>query len=129
VLEAEIGKIEALGVTIVTGHEVEDVEAEMADGGFDACFVAVGAHLSRRTEIPARDAGRMLDAVSFLRDVESHEAPQLGRVVVYGGGNTAMDAARVAKRLGAEEALIIYRRDRERMPAHAFEADEAISSP
>lgn len=48
------------------------------------------------------------------------------RVVVYGGGNTAMDAARTAKRLGAAETLIVYRRDREHMPAHAFEADEAI---
>ncbi len=68
----------------------------------------------------------MLDAVSFLRDVRAGEAPQLGRrVVVYGGGNTAMDAARTARRLGAEEALIIYRRDRAHMPAHDFEADEA----
>jgi NADPH-dependent glutamate synthase beta subunit-like oxidoreductase len=55
------------------------------------------------------------------------DAPRLGRrVVVYGGGNTAMDAARTAKRLGADEALIIYRRDRAHMPAHAFEADEAL---
>jgi NADPH-dependent glutamate synthase beta subunit-like oxidoreductase len=125
VLEAEIGKIEALGVTIVTSHTVEDVEAEMRDGRFEACFVAVGAQLSRRTEIPARDAGRMLDAVGFLRAVESHEAPQLGRVAVYGGGNTAMDAARVARRLGASDAMIIYRRDRAHMPAHDFEAAEA----
>jgi NADPH-dependent glutamate synthase beta subunit-like oxidoreductase len=65
--------------------------------------------------------------VSLLHDVSSGEPPRLGRrVVVYGGGNTAMDAARTAKRLGAEEALIVYRRDRAHMPAHAFEADEAI---
>jgi len=125
VLEAEVGRIEALGVGIVCGHTVEDVEAEIGDGRFDACFVAVGAHLSKRTGIPARDAGRMLDAVSFLRDIESHEAPKLGRVAVYGGGNTAMDAARVAQRLGASEAMIIYRRDRAHMPAHEFEAAEA----
>jgi NADPH-dependent glutamate synthase beta subunit-like oxidoreductase len=125
VLEAEIRKIQDLGVTITTGHKVEDVEAEMKDGRFDACFVAVGAHLSKRTDIPARDAGKMLDAVSFLRDVETHEAPKLGRVAVYGGGNTAMDAARVARRLGASEAMIIYRRDRAHMPAHEFEAEEA----
>jgi NADPH-dependent glutamate synthase beta subunit-like oxidoreductase len=125
VLAAEIGKIAELGVKITTDHRVEDVEAEMREGRFDACFVAVGAHLSKRTEIPARDAGRMLDAVSFLRDVETHEAPKLGRVAVYGGGNTAMDAARVARRLGASEAMIIYRRDRAHMPAHEFEAAEA----
>jgi NADPH-dependent glutamate synthase beta subunit-like oxidoreductase len=125
VLEAEIGKIEELGVRITTDHRVEDVEAELEAGRFDACFVAVGAHLSRRTDIPARDAAKMLDAVSFLRDVESEAAPKLGRVAVYGGGNTAMDAARVASRLGASEAMIIYRRDRAHMPAHEFEAAEA----
>lgn len=97
----------------------------MKGGRFDACFIAVGAHLSKRTEIPTRDAGQMLDAVGFLRDVESHEPPKLGRVAVYGGGNTAMDAARVARRLGASEAMIIYRRDRAHMPAHEFEAEEA----
>ncbi|MFK5058060.1 FAD-dependent oxidoreductase, partial [Klebsiella pneumoniae] len=80
---------------------------------FDAAFVAIGAHLSRRVEIPARDAPRVLDAVSFLRGVGTGEPPRLGRrVVVYGGGNTAMDAARTARRLGAEEALIVYHRDR-----------------
>jgi len=125
VLEAEVGKIEQLGVKITTNHRVEDVEAEMKEGRFDACFVAVGAHLSKRTNIPARDAGKMLDAMSFLRDVESQDAPKLGRVAVYGGGNTAMDAARVARRLGASEAMIIYRRDRAHMPAHEFEAAEA----
>jgi formate dehydrogenase beta subunit len=68
----------------------------------------------------------MLDAISFLKDVETGNAPKLGRrVAIYGGGNTAMDAARVAKRLGYEP-LIIYRRDRAHMPAHDFEATEAL---
>jgi formate dehydrogenase beta subunit len=126
VLDAEIRRIEALGVQITLDHKVEDVEAEMRRGDFDAAFIAVGAHLSKRTDIPARDAGQMLDAISFLKSVEAGEAPKLGRrVAIYGGGNTAMDAARVAKRLGAEP-LIIYRRDREHMPAHGFEADEAV---
>ncbi len=116
-----------MGVRLVLDHKVEDLEHEMREGGFDAAFVAVGAHLSKRIDIPARDAGTVLDAVGFLKDVESGRAPQLGRrVAVYGGGNTAMDAARVAKRLGADEALIIYRRDRAHMPAHDFEATEAI---
>ncbi|MCB1404085.1 MAG: FAD-dependent oxidoreductase, partial [Rhodobacteraceae bacterium] len=94
---------------------------------FDAVFVAVGAHLARRTAIPAHAAGRILDAVSFLRDMElGTEPPRLGRrVIVYGGGNTAMDVARTARRLGAEEAMIVYRRTREQMPAHDFEAREA----
>jgi len=123
----EIGRIEALGVRIVTNHKVDDVLAEKTVGGFDAVFIAIGAGIGKHVDIPARDAVRVLDAVSLLHDVTVGEAPRLGRrVAVYGGGNTAMDAARTAKRLGAEEALIVYRRDRDHMPAHAFEADEAI---
>ncbi len=126
-LDREINRIEDMGVRIVLNHKVESVLTAMQEGEFDAVFVAVGAHLSKRVDIPARDAGKILDAVSFLRQASSGQAPTLGRrVAIYGGGNTAMDAARTAKRLGAEEALIIYRRDREHMPAHSFEADEAI---
>jgi formate dehydrogenase beta subunit len=126
ILDGEIKRIERMGVKIALNHKVEDIVAEKEAGGFDAVFVAVGAHLSKRTEIPARDAGTILDAVSFLRDVESGRIPKLGRrVAIYGGGNTAMDAARVAMRLG-HEPMIIYRRDRDHMPAHPFEADEAM---
>ncbi len=125
ILEAEVKRIENMGVKIVLNHKVEDVMAEKRNGGFDAVFIAVGAHLSKRTEIPGRDAGKVLDAVSFLKDVETGDVPKLGRrVAVYGGGNTAMDAARTLKRLGVEP-MIIYRRDKEHMPAHTFEADEA----
>ena len=123
VLSAEVERIAALGVRIVNGHHVEDLEAERRSGSFDAVFVAVGAHLARRVDIPARDAGRILDALSFLERVASGERPVLGRrVAIYGGGDTAMDAARTARRLGADEALIVYRRTRERMPAHEEEA-------
>ena len=126
-LMTEVRRIEAMGVRIILDHKVDDLLAERDAGRFDAVFTAIGAHVSKHVDIPARDAARVLDAVSFLRDVGSGEQPRLGRrVVVYGGGNTAMDAARTAKRLGAEEALIIYRRDRAHMPAHGFEADEAI---
>jgi len=126
VLAAEIARIEALGVRFVREHRVTDLAAERAEGGFDAVFVAVGAHLSKHVDIPARDAGRIYDAVSFLRDVAAGGEPVVGRrVAVYGGGNTAMDAARVAKRLGASDSMIVYRRNRERMPAHEDEADAA----
>jgi NADPH-dependent glutamate synthase beta subunit-like oxidoreductase len=126
VLHAEVARIERMGVVIRLGLKVEDLQAAKHDGGFDAAFVAIGAHVSRHADIPACDAARVLDAVSYLRDVSSGTAPLLGRrVVVYGGGNTAMDAARTARRLGAEEAIIVYRRDRAHMPAHGFEADEA----
>ncbi|MBK8961741.1 MAG: NAD(P)-binding protein [Candidatus Competibacteraceae bacterium] len=126
VLDTEIKRIENMGVKIVLNHRVDDLMAEKEAGKFDALFIAVGAHISKRTEIPSRDAGKMLDAISFLKDVETGNAPKLGRkVAIYGGGNTAMDAARVAKRLGYEP-LIIYRRDRAHMPAHDFEATEAL---
>ena len=95
-------------------------------GRFDAVFVAIGAHLSKRVDIPSADATRMVDAVSFLRDVAKGERPVIGRrVAVYGGGNTAMDAARVARRLGAEESVIVYRRTVEQMPAHTEERESA----
>ncbi|MEJ2515585.1 MAG: NAD(P)-binding protein [Gammaproteobacteria bacterium] len=126
ILEAEVRRIRDMGVTLTLNHKVTDLQAE-GEQGFDAVFLAVGAHLSKRIEIPARDAGKMLDAVSFLKSVKQGEPPKLGRrVAVYGGGNTAMDAARVARRLGASEAFIVYRRDREHMPAHPEEADEAV---
>jgi NADPH-dependent glutamate synthase beta subunit-like oxidoreductase len=115
-----------MGVRITCGHGVSDLAAERREGGFDAVFVAVGAHLSKRVDIPAKDAGRIVDAVSFLRSVASGDRPVIGRqVAVYGGGNTAMDAARVARRLGANDALIVYRRTRAQMPAHEQEAQEA----
>ena len=126
VLDGELDRFTALGVRITCGHRVEDLDAERREGGFDAAFVAVGAHLSKRVDIPAKDAGRIVDAVSFLRSVASGDRPVIGRrVAVYGGGNTAMDAARVARRLGANDALIVYRRTRAQMPAHAEEAQEA----
>ena len=126
VMGAEIDRIAALGVRFTSNHKVDDLEAERHEGGFDAVFVAVGAHLSKRVNIPAADAGHILDALSFLHGVAAGERPVIGRrVAVYGGGNTAMDAARVAKRMGAEEALIVYRRTRAQMPAHEDEAEEA----
>jgi NADPH-dependent glutamate synthase beta subunit-like oxidoreductase len=126
-LAREVARIEAMGVRLVTNHRVDDVLAEKAAGAYDAVFIAIGAGVGKHIDIPARDAGRVLDAVSLLHDVAGGERPRLGRrVVIYGGGDSAMDTARTVKRLGADEALIIYRRDRAHMPAHAVEADEAI---
>ncbi len=126
VLDGELGRIAGMGVQMTSGHRVADLEAERREGAFDAVFVAVGAHLSRRVDIPARDTARIVDALSFLGEVASGERPTIGRrVAVYGGGNTAIDAARTAKRLGAEETLIVYRRTRAEMPAHEEEAADA----
>jgi len=127
VLDAEVRRILDLGVELVLNSKVENILEAMEGGGFDAAFLAVGAHIAKRAHIPAGDAARVLDAISVLRSLEGEEKPMLGRrVVVYGGGNTAIDMARTAKRLGATEALIVYRRTREKMPAHDFEIEEAL---
>ncbi len=127
-LMAEIARIEAMGVKITLNHKVTDVLAEQAEGGFDAVFIAIGTQIGKRINIPARDAAHVFTAINLLRDVDSGAAPKLGRrVVVYGAGNTAMDAARTARRLGAEEALIVFFMDRDHMEAHDFEAEEALS--
>lgn len=127
VLDAEISRLEAMGVAIQVNRPVTDLEQTINTEGFDAVFLAIGAHLSKRVEIPGGDSRRILDALGFLKDTSEGTPPQIGRrVVVYGGGNTALDAARTAKRLGAEEAVIIYRRDRAHMPAHDFEVEEAL---
>jgi len=127
VLDAEVKRIADMGVEFEYNRKVENILDSMKEGRFDAAFLAVGAHIAKRAYIPAGEAAKMLDAVSVLRDMEGEEKPMLGRrVVVYGGGNTALDVARTAKRLGASEAIIVYRRNREKMPAHDFEVEEAL---
>ncbi len=126
VLEAEVQRILALGVRLELNRKVDNVLEAMREGGFDAAFLAVGAHIGRRAYVPAGEAARIVDAVSLLAGIEEGERPRLGRrVAVYGGGNTAMDAARTAKRLGATDAVVVYRRTRDRMPAHEEEVTEA----
>jgi 2-oxoacid:acceptor oxidoreductase delta subunit (pyruvate/2-ketoisovalerate family) len=130
VLEAEMQRIVDMGVNVRLNSKVADLAQTMSDGQFDAAFLAVGAHIAKRAFIPAKDSARILDAVALLRSMEGADAaslPMLGRrVVVYGGGNTAVDVARTARRLGATEAVIVYRRTREKMPAHDFELEEAL---
>ncbi|MDP4215818.1 MAG: NAD(P)-binding protein [Bacteroidota bacterium] len=127
ILEKEIERITRMGVRIVLNHPVRDIRAEREAGSFDAVFIAIGAHLAKKVDIPSREAGRMMDALTLLKQVENGVAPTLGRkVAIYGGGNTAMDAARTVQRLTGHEAMIIYRRDREHIPAHDFEVKEAL---
>jgi len=127
VLDAEVQRILELGVELELNSKVTDILATMKAGRFDAAFLAVGAHIAKRAYIPAGEAARMLDALSVLRAMEDEQKPLLGRrVVVYGGGNTALDVARTAKRLGAAESIIVYRRTREKMPANDFEVEEAL---
>jgi 2-oxoacid:acceptor oxidoreductase delta subunit (pyruvate/2-ketoisovalerate family) len=127
VLDAEVARIADLGVRIHLNVKVVNILESMTSHGFDAAFLAVGAHIAKRAYIPAGEAGKILDAVQVLRSMEGEAKPLLGRrVVVYGGGNTALDVARTAKRLGATDAIIVYRRTRDRMPAHDFELEEAL---
>ena len=127
VLDAEVQRILDLGVTLRLNTKVDRIQEAMQTGRFDAAFLAVGAHIGKRAYIPAGTAARIVDAVSVLRSMEGEDKPMLGRrVIVYGGGNTAIDVARSAKRLGAEP-IIVYRRTRDRAPAHDFEIEDALA--
>ncbi len=126
VLDAEMQRVVDLGVEVKLNSKVENILESMKAGKFDAAFLAVGAHIGKRAFIPAGDTAKIVDAISVLRSMEGEDKPMLGRrVVVYGGGNTAIDVARTAKRMGADP-IIVYRRTREKAPAHDFEIEEAL---
>jgi 2-oxoacid:acceptor oxidoreductase delta subunit (pyruvate/2-ketoisovalerate family) len=128
VLDIEIARLLDLGVRLELETRVDDLAAAMREGSFDAALLAMGAPLAKRAYIPAGQSARILDALALLGEVADGERPQLGRtVIVYGGGNTAMDAARTARRLGAEDAIVVYRRSRAQMPAEDVEVDEALA--
>jgi NADPH-dependent glutamate synthase beta subunit-like oxidoreductase len=125
VVSAEIARLADMGVRFEVSHWVTDVH-DLLREGFEAVVVAVGAQRGRDPGLPAGDAARILDAVGVLRSLEEGDPPALGRrVVVYGGGDTAMDAARTATRLGATETVVVYRRTRDVMPAHDEEVLDA----
>ncbi len=127
IVHGEIRRIQALGVTIECGRRVDDLDAAMEDGHFDAAFLAIGAQRSKHIDIPAGDSARMVSALDLLHRAQEPDRPSIGRrVVVYGGGDTAMDAARTARRLGAADAVVVYRRTRDRMPAHEEELRDAV---
>lgn len=125
VLDDEISYIEELGIEIKTNHPMESLK-EVFSRGYKAIFLATGAWVSEKLDIPDEDSKSLVHALDFLRGINSGKNVPLGkRVVVVGGGNAAVDAARVAKRLGAEEVLLLYRRSRSEMPAIKSEVDEA----
>jgi len=127
ILDAEVARIEAMGVDLQLGRKVDDLAVELGDGRFDAVFLAIGAQLAKRTYVPAGDGARILDALSLLADTAEGTPPALGRrVAVYGGGDTAIDAARTVRRLGVADPIVVYRRTRDRMPAQDSEVDEAV---
>jgi NADH-quinone oxidoreductase subunit F len=126
-LERDIEIVRKAGVKIRTRARVASVH-ELKRRGFDAVFLALGAHASWKLGVPGEDETGVLDCVAFLRRVSLGEPPTLGRrVAVVGGGNTAIDAARTALRLGAREVTILYRRSREEMPADRAEVEDALA--
>ena len=105
---------------------VDDLDALFAEG-FEALFLAIGAHQGSKLGLKGQDSPRVMDGVSFLRRVNLGEDVSVGqKVAVIGGGNAAIDAARTARRLGSQEVTLIYRRTRAEMPAFPHEVDEAI---
>ncbi len=126
-LRAEVARIESMGVEIKLNTKIDDVLATKQDGQFDAVFLCIGAQLPRRIEIVSDDKTPILEAISVLRDTELDNPSKLtGHVVIYGGGNTAIDVARTAIRMGAISATLIAFEAREHMPAHSFEVEEAL---
>lgn len=123
-LKAEINVIERAGVDIRLNSRVESIEALKKD--YDAVFISTGAHTATRMDLPGSDKKGVLSGIEFLYKTNAGEEVNIGKhVVVVGGGSTAMDAARTAKRLGAEDVRVIYRRTKAEMPAHLEEIVEA----
>lgn len=125
VLDEEIGYIEELGVEIRTSYQVTSLQDLFAQE-YRAVFVATGAWMSERLDLSDNGAKGIFQALDFLKRINSGEKVEVGkRVAVIGGGNAAVDAARAAKRSGAEEVLLLYRRSRIEMPAISSEVEEA----
>ena len=126
VVARDIANVRAIGVEIVTHTPIRDLAALKADG-FDAVLVATGTHRSVRLGVPGEDRLGVLGGTDFLRRVKLGRPMGLAgkRVVVVGGGNVAMDAARTARRLGAAGVTVAYRRGSEEMPAHHVESADA----
>lgn len=127
VIAADIQRFQRLGVDFRLGVEVgRQVTLESLRQQFDAVFVAVGAHRERKLKIPGEDLPGVWPGVEFLRRVNLGEEVKLaGHVVVIGGGNSALDAARTALRCGASQVTIAYRRSRQEMPADPAEVQAA----
>jgi len=127
VLKYEIDRIQKLGVTIKTDTTIgKDITLDKLKKEYEAIFIAVGAHKGLKMKIPGEDVEGVIDAVEFLRDVNLGREVKIGdKVIIIGGGNSAIDAARVAKRMGKDTG-ILYRRTRAEMPAIKSEIEEAI---
>ena len=124
--EAEISEIERVGVEIRTNTRVDSPDS-LFQSGYDAVFLGIGAQQAIGLSVPGEESPRVLRGVTFLREVSLGKTVEVGeRVAVIGGGNTAMDSARTALRLGAKEVTIVYRRTRAEMPASSEEIEEVL---
>jgi len=127
-LAREIRMIERLGVDIETNKKLgrDFTLKSLKEEGYEAVFLGIGAPLGSKLGVPGENAEGVVDALQFLREYNVRGTAKVGKkVVVIGGGNAAIDAARTALRLGAETVTILYRRTRAEMPAYAEEVDEA----
>ncbi len=127
ILKAEIKEIESIGVDIKTNTRVDSLD-ELFTDGYNAAFLATGAHQGIKIGVKGEDSPGVMDCVSFLREVSLGKKVEIGNsVAVIGGGNAAIDSARTALRLGAKEVTILYRRTQSEMPASAEEIEGAIA--
>lgn len=128
VLDREIGVITRLCKEVIIGKELgRDFTLAELQSKYDAVFLGIGCQEAQLPGYEKQDLPGVYSGIGFLRDVAVGKPVDLGRrVAVVGGGNTAMDAARTAVRLGAEEVTVIYRRSREEMPAEPIEVEEAM---
>jgi formate dehydrogenase major subunit len=128
ILDKEIKAITDMGVDLITGKALDkefNVES-LFQTGFNAVFLGLGAHNSYKLRIEGEDSDGVFPGTDFLRKFTMGETIEIGdKVAVLGGGNTAVDAARTAVRMGAKEVTIVYRRSRAEMPASSWEIDEA----
>jgi heterodisulfide reductase subunit A len=128
VVDRDIQNITAAGVEIKLNSRIDDFEALKKEGNFDAVFVAVGTHETSKMRIEGDYFQGVVSCLDFLREANIGQRADLSgkKVMVVGGGNTAMDSARTALRLGAVKVTIVYRRSRSEMPAFKVEIDETL---
>ncbi len=129
VLAHEISLIEQAGVNIHLNKEVgKDVSFKDLKTKYDAVFISTGAQFPQKINIPGENLPGVLHGIDFLKDVNLRRNAKVGKTVaVIGGGNTAIDSARTALRMGAEKVIVLYRRTKDAMPAYENEIHEAVA--
>ncbi len=128
VLAYEVGLIEKTGVKIHLNTEVgRDISFKELKATYDAIYIATGTQLPQKINVPGESLPGVIHGIKFLKKANTHQPIDMGKnVVVIGGGNTAIDSARTALRLGADKVTILYRRTKDSMPAYEQEICEAI---